>query len=806
MIRNYLKTAWRNLLKNKGFSFINVFGLSVGLACCMLISMYLYQELHYDDYAKEADNIYRVELHVSDNSTVADYPSVDDGVGPGIKRTYPEVLAFTRLIDWGDLFVKYQENQFKEHNIALVDSNFMSMFSIPLTQGDTHTALTDPHCVVISQAMAVKYFGGINPVGRMLTFGGILGLCKVTGVFDKIPENSHFHFDILVSHATLPAHTETWSNLGNTTYLLLDKHADVKRLEAKFPQLVAKYIVPEVQHDMGISLAEASKSVNTFKFALDPLKRIHLYSQTKFELEPGGDIHYIYIFGALAFFILLLACINFTNLSTAASTTRSREVGIRKVMGSLKSWLVSQFLTESIMLTLFATFIALILVYLFLPYFNHLAGRNLTFADFLNYKSVITGVLAVFAVGTLAGIYPAFVLSSFRIIEVLKGGAGKLSSHNFLRSTLVVFQFSVSTILIVATLVVYKQLNFMQNKKLGYDKEHVIVLNDTYLLGQQEKAFEQSLLSDNRVDKASISQHNPTNGRSSGTQIYAKDLSEQGARNEIHTNIYFVDEQFIPTLGIDMLSGRNFISGSKGDSTSVIINQAEVQQLGWNHTDPIGKYIVRSGNHEFKVIGVVKDFNYSSAKQAIAPLMMILGNNRGGIIVKTKPNVDVKQLLADIKQRWASYSPQGPFSYTFMDESYRKLYDAEQRTGGIFISFATIAVIIANLGLFGLAAFVVRQRVKEIGIRKVLGASSATISNMLSVQFVKLVVIAILVAFPIAWFAMSKWLQEFAYRIHISWDVFLLAGGSALLIAFITVSTQSIRASLANPVKSLRSE
>jgi len=564
--------------------------------------------------------------------------------------------------------------------------------------------------------------------------------------------------------------------------------------------------VPEIQHDMGVSLAEAQKSVNTFKFTLKPLRDIHLYSNGKYELEPTGDIHYIYIFAALALFILALACINFTNLSTAASVNRSKEVGIRKVMGSVKSWLVGQFLTESILLTFFAMLIALGLVYLFLPYFNDLASRQMHFVAFLNYKALLAGFAGVLLVGTLAGAYPAFVLSSFRIISVLKGSVGKRSSGNMLRSSLVVFQFAISTILIIATFTVYRQLSYMQNKKLGYDKDHIIVLDDTYLLGAGEKAFSQQLLNDSRVVSTTICQYTPTNGRFDGTQVYAKDIADKGERSEIHINIYHVDEKFIPTLGITMNAGRNFMPGSVADSSAVVINQAAVKQLGWSNTDPIGKTIVRSGNKAFRVIGVMNDFNYSSAKQSVAPLMMMLGFNRGKIIIKTRPGANVKNLLSDIKQQWTAYNAQGPFSYTFLDESYRALYIAEQKTGGIFISFAIIAVIIANLGLFGLAAFVVRQRVKEIGIRKVLGASSVTISNMLSVEFLRLVIIAVIIAFPLAWLAMHQWLQDFAYRINISWWIFVLAGLSALLVAYVTVSFQSVKAALANPIKSLRVE
>jgi len=808
MIKNFIKTAWRNLKTNKVFSFINVFGLSVGLTCCMLIGAYLYQELTYDTYAENAKQIYRVELHSSGNNAAADFPNVDIAVGQGIKNFYPEVLATTRMEKNRPVFVRYNENQYKEEKLALIDSNFLQMFSIPLVEGDSKTALVDPKSIVVTKAFAKKYFGEAPAMGKMLTIG--TDLLKVTGVIDKVPDNSHFHADAFISMATqiTPNTKQTWSNVGYFTYLLLDKNANVKKLEAGFPQLVSKFVVPEVQHDMGVSLAEAQKSVNSFIFFLEPLTDIHLHSATKYEYEANGDIHYVYIFGALACFILLLACINFTNLSTASATKRAKEIGIRKVLGSEKNKLVSQFLIESVMLTFLAMLFAIGFVYLLLPYFNNVAGKDISIGFFLSFRVLAVEIFLTLFVGVVAGIYPAFFMSNFQIISILKGSGGvsKQTNRGGLRSSLIVFQFAISTALIIATFIVYQQLHFMQNKKLGYDKDQVLVINDTYALGNNINAFKQQLLSDNRVVNATISSNVPGNNAAGGTVVYAKDIAEKGNRTEISISIYWIENSYIPTLGMQIAKGRNFYPSAVSDSASVIVNEAAVRDLGFGESDPIGKTIIRSGQRHYTIVGVVKDFHYTSAKQKIAPLMMLASSNsNGSIIVKIK-TADVHALINDIKNRWSTYNAAAPFSYAFLDEQFASLYSAEERTGQIFTSFSIIAVIIACLGLFGLAAFMMRQRVKEIGVRKVLGASVGSITVMVSKEFLKLIVIASLIAFPITWYAMYKWLQDFAYRITIQWWVFIVAGCIALLVAVITISFQAIKAALANPVKSLRSE
>jgi len=809
MFKNYVTIAWRSLKRNQVFSFINVFGLAVGLTCCMLISAYLYQELTYDTYAKDADQIYRVGAHLIANNSTTDYPQVDVAVGEGMKKNFPQIADFTRMEAGWPVFVKYADRQFKEDKWAIADANFLAMFSIPFVEGDANTALAEPNTMVITKAFEKKYFGNVSGLGKTLLFNK--KAAKITGVIDEIPDNSHFHADAFLSMRTYvtPATPQSWSNLGYYTYIKLNNGADPKKLESLFPQLVAKYVVPQMQQN-GVSLADARKSISSFLFFLTPIADIHLHSATKFEFEPNGDVRYIYIFGALGIFILLLACINFTNLAIAGSSNRSKEIGIRKVLGSEKNSLVSQFLVESVILTFLALLFALGFVYLLLPYFNNLAGKQITMGFFLSYKALIVELLAVFLVGIVAGVYPAFVLSSFQVINVLKGnGATKTSGSGGLRSGLIVFQFGISTALIIATFVIYQQLHFMQNKKLGFEKEQVLVINDANTLGTNADAFKQQLLSDPRVINAAISSNLPSynSGYNSidATQVSLKPIDNKVAPSKISINIYWVSNSYIPTLGMQLIRGRNFYPSTKADTSSAIINEAAVRDLGFGDTDPIGKTI--QGFHPITIVGVVKDFNYTSAKAKIAPLMMLPGDQRTASVIAVKMKAgNVQDFLKDVKQQWANYHAPSPFSYSFLDEQFAKLYSTETRIGGIFTSFSIIAIIIACLGLFGLAAFMIKQRVKEIGIRKVLGASTENITLMLSAEFLKLIVIAALISFPVTWYAMNKWLQDFAYRTAIHWWVFLLAGITALVVAGITISFHAIKAAIANPIKSLRTE
>jgi putative ABC transport system permease protein len=582
----------------------------------------------------------------------------------------------------------------------------------------------------------------------------------------------------------------------------LNAGTDLKKIEARFPAMVAKYMGPQIQQQMGLSLNEFITKGNSLGFTLQPLKDIHLNSYTTTEFEPGGNTNYVYIFGGVAIFMLIVACINFINLSTAGASKRAKEVGIRKVAGSAKYQLVSQFLSESILITFFALLIAYALVQLALPAFNNISGKHLT----VDLKPGLAFIGLGLLVGVVAGMYPAFYLSSFKPISVLKGKL--ISNHKSfgLRSSLVVFQFFISVVLIIGTLVVYRQMKYIQNKDLGYNKDQLITISNSYALGKNEKVYEQQMLQDPRIINATASYYKPA-----GPSSYNNALAYPQGNDHLIVNgvEYHVDENYISTLGMEMINGRNFSRDFATDSTAIILNETAARALGWNDMTAVGKTVIRQNsdrgnNTAFRVIGVVKNFNFKSLHEAISPLYMTL-QPEGGLIFKIK-TTDVAGLLATMKKKWDSYNTGEPFTYSFMDDLFNKLYSSEQKTADILNIFSVLIILVACLGLFGLVTYTAEQRTKEIGIRKVLGASVSQVTQMLSKEFLKLVLIASVIAFPVAWWAMNKWLQSFAYRTNISWWIFVVAGIVVLAIALITVSFQAIKAALANPVKSLRSE
>lgn len=803
MIKNYFKIAWRNLWRNKVFSFINIFVLSIGIASCLLIMLFVQDELSYDRYNEKADRIVRVVFRASMNGQKIKEANVMPPVGQTFQDDFPEVKQFTRVRTDGPL-VTYGDKTFKENNFAYADPNFFQVFTIPLSKGDAKTALAQPNTLVISETSAQKYFGKNNPVGQLLSING--NPLKITGVMKDIPANSHFHFAMLASMAGVPDSREpSWMTSGFYTYLVLPKDYNYKKLEAKLPLEVTKYMGPQIQQAFGMSMADFQKKGNDVGLFLQPLTGIHLHSDLTAEIEPGSDIRYVYIFSAIALFMLIIACINFMNLSTAGASKRSREVGIRKVLGSLKNQLVLQFLIESILLTFLALLISVFLVYLALPLFNELSGKDLNL-HFQNTIFLFFGLCGFgLIVGALAGSYPAFFLSSFKPVKVLKGKLTTGKKSIGLRSGLVVFQFCISVILIIGTTVVYQQLKYIQNSKLGFDKDQVLVLHQTGWLGKNQEVFQQKLLQDPRVENVSISGYvpiGPTNGNNN--MVYTEDNPQL-----VQTLKYHVDERYIPTLDMKMAAGRNFSKDFSTDSTATIINETAARTFGWGE-NALGKTLTGFKNNEgekitYRIIGIVKDFHLKSLHERIAPLMMVLGDNSGSIIIKTKTK-DAAGLLASIKKDWDQYSNAALFSYSFMNDDFEAAYRAEGKLSLILGIFAGLTIFIACLGLFGLVRFTAEQRTKEIGIRKTLGATVPNVVGLLSKDFLKLVLIANIISWPLAWWAMNKWLQDFAYRINISWWIFLFAGLAALLIALITVSFQAIKAAMANPVESLRSE
>jgi putative ABC transport system permease protein len=810
MIRNYIKTAVRTLTKNKGFTAINVLGLALGLAACLLIVFYVFDELSYDRFNIKADRIFRVNNNIKFGGNEDSYAVTPAPAAAALKADFPEIEQVARMIDRGSFKVKKGNQDIQEYNMIYADPTLFDIFTIPMIHGNPATALKDPNSVVITDEMAEKYFKSLNVIGQTLTFNDSL-FYKVTGVIKKMPKQSHFNRDFFISMSSLTESRQTtWLSNNFTTYILLRPNADPVKLQSKFHQFLVTHAEPELQILIHTNFANFEKSGNYFKFSLSPLKSIHLQSQRVGELGMNGSLSSIYIFSSIAIFLLLIACVNFMNLSTARSASRAREVGVRKVLGSPRKYLIFQFLTESFIVTLIATVIAVVAAWLLLPAFNNLANKDLVVTPQILSWLLPVLLLIVLIIGGLAGSYPAFFLSGFQPIQVLKGKLASGFKGGLLRSSLVVFQFFISIFLIIGTIVIYDQLKFIENKDLGYNRDHVLIIQNVWQLGNNSatfKSFRDEVKQLPGVKNVSLTGYLPTSMNNNSTSFFKDPVVDQ--KRGILSEEWFVDENYIPTLSIKMASGRNFSDLMPTDTTAVIINEAAAKILAFNNplnqplyspNDPSGKTF-----KQYHIIGVMKDFNYRSLKSEVKPLIIVDGEDRGAMAVQVRSG-DISGLISQIKSKWTSFAPNQPFSYAFMDEEFDKLYRTEQRTGTIFVIFTSLAIIIACLGLFGLAAYAAEQRTKEIGIRKVLGASMSGIVGMLSRDFIKLVLIAIVIASPLAWYAMNYWLQDFAYRIHIQWWVIALAGAAAIIIAFVTISFQSIKAALTNPVKSLRSE
>jgi len=803
MLKNYFKTAWRNILKNKLFSAINILGLSIGIALCFIIMLYVQDELSYDRFNKNADRIVRVVFNANLNGGKINESVAMAPVAHTIKLDYPEVQEAARIQTMGTSKTYYNNQLFRDDRFVFADPEIFNIFTLPFIEGDPKTALQNPNSVVITKATSEKYFGKGEAIGKMLGLNNNTDMYKVTGVIENIPSNSHFHFDMIGSMISFDqSKSDSWMYGGFHTYLLMKPGSDYKKLQAKFPDMVQKYMGPQIQRDMGLSLSQFRSKGNELGFSLQPLTDIHLNSYTSTEFEAGGSKSYVYIYGVIALFMLLVACINFINLSTAAASKRAKEVGVRKAIGSGKFQLIKQFLSESLFITVISLIIAGVLVKISLPVFNNISDKQLAFGI----KPILAFIASGLLVGLIAGIYPAFYLSSFKPIAVLKGKLTSDQKSYGLRSGLVVFQFFISVALIIGTIVVYQQMKYIQNKNLGYDKERLMTIPNSWALGKNEEVYKQQLLNDPRIVNATTSWYKPAGPSNKNNALAYPEGQDKQAMGSIE---YHVDEQYIPTLGMQIAAGRNFSKDFATDSLALIINESAARAFGFGTINAVGKKIIRvnsdrGANVAYHVIGVVKDFNFASLHEAVTPLLMNL-HPEGGLIFKIK-TTNLPALLSDMKKQWEAYHTDEPFTYAFMDDLFNKTYSAEQKTGTILNIFSVLTIFVACLGLFGLATYTAERRTKEIGVRKVLGASVMQVTQMLSADFLKLVLIASLIAFPVAWWAMNKWLQSFAYRISISWWVFAVAGFTALLIALLTVSFQAIKAAMMNPVKSLRSE
>ena len=797
-------------MKYKFISFINLFGLMVGLTCCLLITTYILNELSYDRYNKNADNIYRITrtFYNGNGEATLNLSTISPPFGYYLPTDFPEIQKMTRLLNFGTVPLRYKDKLINEKDVYFADENLFDVFTVDVLKGNPKTALTDPFSVMLTEDEAKKYFGNEDPINKVIRANNQFDV-KVTGIYKPFPSNAHMHPNMLVSFNTLKDSAvygeqnlrTNWGNNSFFTYIMLPKGYNIQNMKARFPAFLDKHMTEEY----GPNKPSKSTSLD-----LQKLTDIHLYSHTDYEAEPNGDISRVWIFGAIALFILLIACINYMNLSTARSALRAREIGIRKVIGARRKEIIFQFLSESVLLCWVAIIIAGVLTYVMLPWLNKVSGQQLSFDILLKWQVIIPLLITPFIVGILSGIYPSLFMSSFQPVKTLKGLFNAHGSSINFRKVLVVFQFGISIALIITTMIVFQQLRYMQQASLGYDKEHILTLPYYPALNDQYESFRNTLLRNSNIKDVGRSSRIPT-GRlldGQGAQAPGND-----SMVPVKADIRYVaaDYDFIPTYGVHIVAGRNFSRDYGTDTASFILNEAAVRAVGWKSPqEAVGKNF-KYGGQMGHIVGVTNDFHFESLHQTIAPLILVMptpaqaANSYGYLSIKISGG-NIPSALATIKDTWQKFLPELPYQYTFLDENFAKLYEAEQRQGTIFIIFACLAIFIACLGLFGLSAFSITQRVKEIGVRKVLGANVSTIVALLSKDFLKLVLIAAIISFPIAWYAMHNWLQDFAYRINIQWWVFVVAGILAALVALITVSFQAIKAAVANPVKSLRTE
>jgi len=806
MLKNYLKIAWRNLLRYKFVSLINLLGLSVGITCCLLIALYVVDESSYDRYNTHANEVYRVErtfLNTDSKSVSLELGAVSPPIGPLLQNDFKEIKTLTSILPAGSATFQYQDKLFNEsEHLYFTDENLFKVFDFKVVKGNPTTALREPYSVMLTEETARKYFGNEDPLNKLIKLNQKL-VFTVTGVYKALPSAAHWHPEVMLSFSTLKDTTvygeeqlrTNWGNNAFYDYLLLPKGYDAKKLAAQLPAFLNRHLP-----------GADNKAQEWTSLSLRKLTDIHLHSHKDSELEDNGDIKRVYIFTVIGLFILLIACINYMNLSTARSALRAREIGIRKVVGAEKKELIMQFLSESILLCTLATLISLALTWLALPALAVISGKVLSINQLLQFRFLIPIILLPFGIGALSGIYPALFLSAFKPVKVLKGLVQTGERTISIRKVLVVFQFATSIILIISTLIVFRQLQYIQNKSLGFNKDRLVVLNNDENFDHTFQSFKTALLANPAIKEVGRSSRIPS-GRlldADGSEII---LGNALAPSKADIKYVIADEGFIPTYTIPMKAGRNFNALDGGDTSSFILNEAAVRALGLKtNEDAIGKQF-RYGSRTGQIAGIMSDFNFESLHQRILPLVLYNPtkvNNYSKISIKVTGNI--QQAIKHIQATWEAYLPQTPFEYTFLDNRFADLYRAEQQQQIIFTIFSCIAICIACLGLFGLSAFTITQRVKEIGIRKVLGASTANIVGLLSTNFLLLVGLSAIIAFPVTWYAMSNWLNDFAYRINIEWWIFIVATLVALLIAFFTISFQAIKAALANPVKSLRNE
>lgn len=811
LLPNFLKVIFRNFLRNKGYALINILGLAVGIAGCILILIYINDEFSYDTFHEKSERVYRVNT----DTKWGDQEGISFTSPPPLGRVFteqiPEVKSSVRFYKPNDQILRNGEIYFKEENIFAVDSTFFNIFSFNLLEGNPESALVKPYSMIITSEIAQKYFWDEPALGESLQLGKDKNLYTITGIVEPPTSNSHIQFDVLTSiysYEDVEYFEWSWVWNGVATYVLLEEGVKTLQAQQQIPTIVDANL-PATFKRIGFSFEELLDNGGHWKYDLQPVEDVWLYS-SKIGNPLGGssDILYVYILGTAALFIMIIACINFMNLATARSANRGKEVGIRKTLGSSRSTLAGQFLVESLFYSSVAAIIACLMIDFALPGFNNLAGKNLSFS-LIDQPWIFLGlIILTVTVGLLSGSYPAMALSSYKPSDVLKGNLKSGTKGRGLRNVLVVGQFAISLILIIGTLIVYSQLEYMQNKDLGFDKDQVLIIRNSESLGTQQETFRKELLKVKGISSATLTTNYPS--EADFTDFYHPQNSSD---KDLMIGSILTDHAFVETLGIEMIAGRNFRENGEVDRRSMIVNKKTAANLGWTPEEAIGKKIVYPGGdyQTFEIIGVMEDFNYYSLMNPIPNFAFFhrssesYGVNSAYIAAKVSPS-EIQQTLTQISSEWESFISDVPFEYVFLDDQFESLYRSQELMGIVFGVFAFIAILIACMGLLGLVAFATEQRTKEIGIRKVLGASSGSIVFLLSKDFAKLTAVAFLIASPIAYFLMQKWLQDFAYSITISADTFLIAAASILSVVFVTISFQSIKAALANPVESLRSE
>ena len=805
MFKNYFKTAMRNLFRNRLYSLINLIGLAIGLASCLMIWLWVQDELSYDRFHTNAGRIYRVERKFDFRDMHGQEPITGGTYGPALVSDYPEIEDFVRL-HRNELSIKSHRNIFFKQQLIFADNSIFDIFDFQLEDGDPETALTQPKSLVLTRANALKYLGTEDAVGKSITvdWRGTLVDFQITGILKEVPRNSHVRFDVLASLSSYPPEQmNTWFSNFLYTYVLVREGTDINDMESKFSSLFTKYM----EADFAKIIGPETDINDVFQLKMIPLLDIHLHPALEFEIEPQGSLSSVYIFSFIAVLILLIACINFMDLSTARANKRAREVGVRKTVGAKKRQLQGQFLGESVLFAFFALLLAVVLIRLFIPVFNLISGKLLSMGTLFHAGNLFILIGITLAAGLLAGLYPSFYLTRFDPSIVLKGGTQSGTGRSVFRRSMVLIQFVISITLIIGTLIIYKQMNFIQRKSLGFDKENVILLSaESKAIHQNIEVFRNTLTADPRIKSVAVSSNIPGSARFSETTYKRPDTGE------IFPLIFMdVDYEFVDTYGFNVTHGRVF---SKEFSTdidgAIMLNQAAAREIGHTPEEAVGKKLLRFTDvdkfKELTIVGVVENFHFKSLHRVIEPCLLELDPDDFDIISARIMPGNISRTINFIQQKWEEVFPEEQFEYRFLDNRIQLLYKSEERMRRIFLIFAVLSIFVACLGLFGLAAFTAEERTKEIGVRKVLGASAVNILWLLGKEFSRWVIVANVIAWPIAYFVMKKWLQNFAYQTNIGLWSFVLAALLALIIALFTVSYQSVKAALTNPVDCLRYE